>query len=297
MDRSRKRDIFLIALFGVIVLLLLLPKGKDTESGESPGDAQEDADVHSSALGSEGAEQGLNTSNTPQKHERSSEPLVSAFHRFFPLVPGTRWVYRVHGDRRFVPSETWTLKIVAGPAEDTPCTAEVGFGEEKKTAHIWRDSGSIRFGQFPHTEPVDFLGNLPSEIQGEFLPAEMRIGQGAVWSQFLKRDVIYQYRDKKGNQRSEPALAKQRDRAHVENREMIATPAGQYDAWRISWISRIDITAKGRPVLQELTSAPYRKETMWIAEGIGVVRRRIEYTGYPKATVTFDLTDFDHPTL
>jgi hypothetical protein len=209
-----------------------------------------------------------------------------------PLVPGNTWIYKVVGSERLVPNETWTFKIISAPEGEEPGLAEVGFGQERHEAKIWLDGESLRFDGLPFMEPTEFLGNRPAAVNGAFLPAAVQILQDAVWNLDFERDVTYRYRDKRGKPHSMPAKAKERARATAHQREVVVTPAGPFNAWRVSWVSRIEIAAKGRPVLQELTAEPYRRETMWIAPGVGVVSRNIDYSGVREGQVSIDLVEF-----
>jgi hypothetical protein len=72
-------------------------------------------------------------------------------------------------------------------------------------------------------------------------------------------------------------------------------PAGRFSARRIDWTSRIELAAGARPVLDPLTAEPFRTEVMWVAEGVGIVRRRVEHSIPTKAVVTFDLVSYTVP--
>jgi hypothetical protein len=89
----------------------------------------------------------------------------------------------------------------------------------------------------------------------------------------------------------------QTDRAQAKHAERIATPLGIFDTRKVIWLSRVKIKVKGRPLLEKLTSEPYRRETMWIAAGYGIIRRKIEYLGdkQSKKSVLFDLIKYNRP--
>ncbi len=291
---NKSRDIILLIAAGLLIALALLPEGERSSDSAKTDDGAFDDLAGGGESGEEG-DDGASASSFGTPGTRAAEPLPSIPHEYLPLVPGSAWVYRVRGPEKFVPDETWTLRLLSAPRGEEPGEVEVGFGTKLARAKIWHDSDVLRFGGLPLVEPVEFIGNRPTDVAGEFLPIAERILQGAVWTQDSERDVMYTYRDKRGKVHRVEAHAKQRDRALVEDFENITLPVGMYRACRVFWLSRIEIKAKGRPVLQDLTSEPFRREKMWIVSGIGIVRRRVEYPGYRAAQIAFDLVSYDRP--
>ncbi|MCP4599750.1 MAG: hypothetical protein GY847_04290 [Proteobacteria bacterium] len=294
--KNKKRDAILLIVAGLLIVLALFPTGEsDSESEDTiPAETTDSKSGNDENDGREVSEIGAE-SESSSGQASTSEPIKNVPHEYLPLIPGSTWVYHVRGLDRFVPNKTWTMKILSVPSGEEPGQVEVGFGNDKSIAHVWMDDESIRFDGLALIEPVEFLGNQPTGAIGEFFPMPKQIVQGAIWTQDLERDVIYQYRDKRGKQHKVPARAKQRERAHVQDLEVISVPIGMHQAYQISWLSRIEITAKGRPVLEELTSEPYRREEMWVVSGIGIVRRRIEYPGYRAARISFELMSYERP--
>ena len=122
------------------------------------------------------------------------------------------------------------------------------------------------------------------------MPERARFIDGAVWELRSEREVAYQIADKSGLAKTRTGHAKERHRALARKLETITVPAGRFDARRVDWISRIEIRTDDRPVLMPLTTAPYRKETMWVMPGIGIVKREISFLeGQGKGTVVFEL--------
>ena len=78
-------------------------------------------------------------------------------------------------------------------------------------------------------------------------------------------------------------------------KERIVAPFGHFETRPVSWLSRLEIKIDGRPVLETLTTEPFRRETVWLAEGYGIIRRQIEYLGVEKKQVTFDLARYWRP--
>ncbi len=293
MGGNKVRDGILIGVVVLMAVLILWPSGED----ESETEKNPETPTPDSAAGADtGGEVVSAAEGKPRTItlSRGAAPL-SVPHVYFPLAEGVKWVYRVLGPEQFVKHDTWTMEVISIPSEEAPGVVKVGFGEDFKEAHVWLDGQSLRFDGLPFMEPVEFLGNRPIELSGAMLPAPVQMNPDAVWTMDAVRDVVYQYRDKKGKPHSLPAKANERARARAVESETIVTPGGPFKAWKISWISRIEIFAGKRPVLLELTAEPYRKETMWVAPGTGLVRRQIDYSNYRGADISFDLMEFSHP--
>jgi hypothetical protein len=118
--------------------------------------------------------------------------------------------------------------------------------------------------------------------------------EGAVWTLRTEARINHRYLDKDGLRREQAAEAVQTDRAQVGKYEWVSVPAGRYNALRVQWLSRIAVKTKGRPVLERLTTEPYRREEMWISPGIGIVKRSIEYLNHERVDqrVVFELRSF-----
>lgn len=227
-----------------------------------------------------------------------SPPIIDAVHMYFPIAVGSIWEYRVTGSEDLVQDETWSMQIDSLPTKDKPGEVKVGFGKNLDTRKIWIQGETIRTDAMPFVEPLRFFGNAPTEVSGTFLPAAKYIIEGAVWKQIFQRKLLYDSRDKQGKVHVEDATAVQSDRAFVHKSENIITPVGVFEALKITWLGRIEIKAKknNRRVLVDLTAAPYREDTIWIASGIGIVRRTISYSRSKNDVISFDLSRYHRPT-
>ncbi len=222
-------------------------------------------------------------------------PATEVLHRFLPLIPETKWVYWVSGHRDLVSDQKWTMEVVTAPDENGRGVLEVGFEDQRSRAEVWLSNGSVKIDGLPFVEPERFLGNRARKVTGEFLPLADRIIDDAVWTHQYQRETIFKYQNRNGRWVKALASLLQKDRAKAGDMEKILTQAGTFQALRVMWLSRVDINIKGRPVLEKLTTEPYRKETMWLAPGYGIVRREIEYMGEETKTVTFDLVSYARP--
>jgi hypothetical protein len=212
--------------------------------------------------------------------------------QLFPLVPGMAWTYRVTGPDKVVPSANWVQRVVSEPEGDSPGIVEVGFEGKRTIARLYENRGALLFDGLPFTEPLEIGGAAPAAMRGELFPQAVRVLEGAVWSMISTRQILHKHRDKEGNVKQQTAVARQKDRAQVKRFETVVVPAGRFGAHRIDWLSRVDIKADGRPVLEELTTEPYRRERMWVAPGFGIVKRVINYLrgGRIRETIIFELT-------
>lgn len=226
---------------------------------------------------------------------RRVPPVMDVPHRYFPLTPASKWIYRVTGDGDLLPGRRWTMEVVLPPNDKGHGVLEVGFDKELSRADVWLEDGSMKIEGFPFVEPEPFFGNRPRKLDGEFLPLADRIVPGAIWIHRYQREVIHSYYDKRGRRVKALAVVVQKDRAQAKDTERVLTGAGAFDALKVMWLSRVEIKVKGRPVLEKMTTEPYRKETMWLAPGYGIVRREIEYLGDKKKEVVFDLVDYRRP--
>ncbi|MCP4678822.1 MAG: hypothetical protein GY854_25710 [Deltaproteobacteria bacterium] len=286
MKSNKVRDIVLLTVVVALGVLALLPTGKRSESEGTTTDAMDDEGVPENAIQNRKPNVGVGI---------AADPILNVAHEYLPLIPGSTWVYKVRGPKALVPEDTWTIKLLTAPNGENPGKIEAGFGDNLHAASVWLDGESLRFDGLSFIAPMEFFRNHPNKISGEFLPAAARIGEDAVWIYDLERDVIHEFRDKRGKVQKVPAQAKQRERAHVRGFENITTSVGMYRACSVKWISRIEVFVKGRPVLQNLTAEPFRNETMWLVPGIGIVQRRIEYPGFRTGQISLDLIRYDRP--
>jgi hypothetical protein len=222
-------------------------------------------------------------------------PALNVLHRFLPLIAETKWVYWVSGHEDLVSGQKWTMEVITAPDENGHGVLEVGFKDQLARADVWLENGSLKIDGLPFVEPEPFLGNRPQEIVGEFLPVADRLIEDAVWTQQYQREVIHGFYNKDGRLVKALATVVQKDRAHAAGLEDVLTHAGMFKAVRVSWFSRVEMKIKGRPVLERLTTEPYRKETMWLAPGYGIVRREIEYVGDETKSVIFNLVEYTRP--
>ncbi len=250
------------------------------------GDGEDGAKDH--------AEEAIPRGAIPERQLALPEGIV---HPMLPFVVGSEWRYSVSGHKRLIPGEIWTMRVVREPRSSEPGVLEMGFNDNLSLVHVWLDGGSVRIEGLPHIEPVEFFGNKPVDISGEFLPVAARVVKDAVWIQDFVRHVLYRFLDDKGKTHEVLAKARQWDRAQVRGVEPVVVPAGRYDAYRVSWLSRIEIRAEGRPVFKQLTADPYRRESMWIVPNVGFVRRQIEYVGKEVRLISFDLAHYFRPKL
>ncbi|MCP4678824.1 MAG: hypothetical protein GY854_25720 [Deltaproteobacteria bacterium] len=222
-------------------------------------------------------------------------PPLQGEHTYFPLIEDSIWTYNVTGNKKLIPGETWTMRVVKAPSADRSGILEVGFDGSHNLINIWREDGSIRLDGLPFVEPIEFFGNRATAVTGEFLPHPDRMVEDAVWNHDFKRNILYSYRDDNGNPHEILGQALQRDRAKAEGVSHVVVPAGRYEAYSVSWISRIDIKADKRVVLEQLTAEPYRRETMWVVPGIGFVKREIHFQGKENRSITFHLVKYSRP--
>ncbi|MCP4600268.1 MAG: hypothetical protein GY847_07010 [Proteobacteria bacterium] len=226
----------------------------------------------------------------------SSPPAEGIFHDYFPLSIGTKWEYRTTGPKESIPQNTWTLESSTLPDDNNPGVLKFGYGDDRShTMHIWRDGESIRLVGLPLVKPKELRGKSPGRVKGAFLPGTHQLITGAVWTQELVWSIRSGQSKNKRRGRAGKTTAEQRDRAYVESIETTIVPAGSFEAVRITWLSRFFVKSKGRSDLNHLDDTLFRKEQMWLARGVGIVKRRIEYSGKSNETISFDLEFYDRP--
>jgi hypothetical protein len=290
----KTRDITLIVIAVVLGGLAIIPSGGDKSRKAAPvvDDAQRTASPPVTAKRLPARDSGKPYED---KGPVTASPADGVPHGFFPLVAGSSWTYLVRGPEDLVPAREWMLKIAKVPEGAEPGILGVGFTDRPQQANIWLDGDTIRLDGLPFVEPLDFLGNRPSETRGVFLPSSAKMSVGSVWNAEYERQVTYHSRGFGGRQVEGPAVATQKDRGMVESFEEVVVPAGAFKAFRVFWLGRVSIAMKGRPVLDGLTAEPYRKDTMWFASGIGMVRRKVIYPERKDGEVVFDLVRYERP--
>jgi hypothetical protein len=308
--RNVGRDIVLLVLLAVLVVLAILPSPESEKSpkkttasinesspppiqapqDKSPSHVQDSLDEQNIMIKVQDVAESMEKRNldadrafkgfAPLEELRKFEPVLNqgcGEGALWPVVAGSVWTYQVAGPHKIVPYNTWTIRIISEPTEKDSGLVEAGFGDRVEQWKLRKQKGSLQFDGLPFVEPLELMGSKPVEMEGEFLPNPKRVIEDAVWAQRLTRHVMYSMRDKKGKIHKSTAIAKQRDRAQAGKFEPIVVPAGRFGAHRVDWLSRIEVTTEGRPILEHLTTEPYRKESMWIAPGIGIVKRQIDY--------------------
>ncbi len=313
-------------VLGVLVVLLLLPEPSRSPDRANPSDesitesAQEDVKSLDDEPKGQGdvltrareAANAINNryeemervlqGNDKEKEDTSGSAATTpppsplqGEHTYFPLLEDSIWTYNVTGNKKLIPGEIWTMRVVKAPSMDRSGVLEVGFDDSRTLINVWREGGTIRLDGLPFVEPMEFFGNRAITVSGEFLPHPDRMVEDAIWNLDFKRNIMYSYRDDKGNAREILGEALQRDRAKAMGVSYVVVPAGRYEAYSISWMSRIDIKADKRVVLEQLTAEPYRNETMWVVPGIGFVKREIHFPGKENRSVTFHLIKYSRP--
>ena len=287
---SKIRDVVLLLVAVGLVVAALLPAGESDPEPE--GKDRDPASGVESALPEAVPEVAVD-----RVVPGASPPISDVEHSYFPLVTGSTWVYRVEGPEEIAGGDTWTMVLKQAPGEGAPGELLCGYGDERELRRIWFEGGAVRTDALPAKYPLQLEGSGPVEVEGSLLPAVPYIIEGGVWKHIFRRKVTYESRDRSGKTHVEEAMATQSDRAMVKERDEVIVPAGRFDAIELEWIARVDIEAKKRKVLREITSEPFRKETMWFARGIGPVRRFVQYTGVREGIVSFDLVMYKRPSV
>jgi hypothetical protein len=288
---TKLRDVILLLAVVALVVVAFLP-GADDEGADEP--ALADAADHDAGPGQPPV---VETEPERPTTGTAAAPAVDVPHELMPLVAGSTWTYRVSGPAHLASGDSWTMSLRSAPSDGEPGVVEVGFGDAREERSIWLVDGAVRLDALPLVEPMEFLGNRPDEVSGTFLPSPASIVTGAVWSQGYLRKVSHRISDDRGKVHERKAVARQKDRAIVKELHEVDVPAGRFDARRIEWIGRVSISVGKRPVLDGLTSAPFRNETTWFTSGIGMVRRRISYGDSMKDSVTFNLIRYERPEI
>ncbi len=286
---SRARDILLLVVAVALVAAALLPTGEEEN-------LKDEDSTQTEARGEPDLSSAEPLTINKQIRPGAAKPAKGVEHLFWPLVEGSEWIYKVEGPDDLNLAKTWSMKITRVPADEKPGEIEMGFGEEMLAYGVWKEGESISLEGLPFVEPLQFRGNRPTAVDGSFLPFSSAMIEGAVWKHIYKRDVVHESPDKHGVTHMQKAVGEQVDRAMVGEMEVVIVAAGRFDALRIDWLGRLELRAGARTVLAGLTTEPFRFETTWMAKGIGIVRRRVEYpTPNKNKVITFDLIRYDRP--
>ena len=207
-----------------------------------------------------------------------------------PLFIGATWRYRVTDSRDTEGPRTFVLKIERAPERDEEGIASAGFEGEAKSFPVTDHDGDQRIAGLGFWAPLDFTDASESQLEGETFPRWVRLIDGAAWELWTEAEVTYRLANKKGLTKPHRGIAKARHRALAGKAETLTVPAGTFNARRIEWTSRVEIRTDDRPVLMPLTTEPYRRETMWIVPGVGIVKRSISFlVGEGKGSVLLEL--------
>jgi len=286
---STLRDILLILIAIVLLVAVFLPTDRDDQKKPAP-----------TSVGSPGQKTPAAASSTPGsnlENKESTVRLTDVPHPLFPLVVGVEWVYAVDGPEKWVPAEQWTMKVIRAPMGDEPGEISAGYSGNLTGYPVRLEKDGLLFAGLPLMAPPAYLSNPPGELTGTLLPATRYIIPDGVWSFQITRELDYQSMIENRKIVVEKARAIEVDRALVTGLIDVVVPAGIYKAWRVDWISRIEMKAgKGRDVLARLTTEPYRKDAMWFAPGVGLVKRRVSFMESPAEEITFSLVRMNTPT-
>jgi hypothetical protein len=289
MQTNRLKDIILIAAVVAIAVAALLPARAPAPAERPPERRDRPPDE-----GAPGAGTGVAKPAAPAPPERAPGP-TSAPSTAFVVAVGSAWVYHVEGPGELVPDNRWTLEVRSLPDGEAPGEVAAGFGAERLTYPLWIEGGAIRLAALPFVEPLELRGTRPTAVEGILVPSRGAFGEGAVWSQRYERGGEHEMTNAKGKPARVAVQGVQNDRALAGEQAVITVPAGSFPARRVDWTGRIELAAGARPVLDPLTAAPFRKEVMWIATGVGIVRRRVEHALPTETVITFDLVSYTIP--
>lgn len=311
MALSRKADVILIAAVVVLVFLSLLPTQESPQivsqnsdstnvlssTPDNPIFIEEDQEVKNrldEALEALAKHQDeidkASEINKKETFGRSYEPIIKEppDGELMPLCGGAVWTYNVFGSPELVTSDNMVLRILKEPEGQTPGLVETVFGESSKISPIYKKKG-IQFTGLPFVTPREFLDARPHRVKGRILPTRGQMVTGAVWTEIQHRKLIYRYHDSGGKAHALKADATIKNRANAHPFETVVVPAGRFGAYRIEWIGRVEIAAKKRAVLEYLTTEPYRRETMWVTPGVGIIKREINYLAQDRTHQTVNI--------
>ena len=297
MSSSKKTDVILISAVVVLVALALFPGLEPSEPAP-----QKVSEAHAST-----SEQHIEIRNDRQVMRRLDETLDAvARHQdeinraanvtkepssgrtyapetpepsggeLLPLRGGAQWTYRVSGSPDLASADSLIIRIVKEPEGRTPGLVETVFGDSHSLNPIVKKQG-IQYGGFPFIAPRELADTRPIRLEGITLPKRAQMIDGAVWTEIQHRKLVYRYKDNRGKPHALKADATITNRANARPFETVAVPAGRFGAYRIEWIGRVEIEAGARKILEHLTAEPYRRETMWVSPGVGIVKREINF--------------------
>ena len=316
MFMEKKSDLVLIiAVIGLVGLSLWPQSGEEASVPDSPADApaaipgplpilrddtrvsekldqvldmvaNHQSDIDEASASSERQSTSTERFSAPQP-PMNGGPLIS-------VTAGTQWRYHVSGDAPWVTGEQLTIRLVSEPEGQTPGVVETRTDRTVTLSQFHVTNDTVRFDGIPFIAPEPLLGTRTIRTEGTLLPAQVQLVDGAVWFDIHHRNLIYRYRNKKGKIQELSAHAIIRNRAIAKGFETVIVPAGRFGAYRVEWLSRLTITAAGRPVLEHLTTEPFRRETMWLTPGLGIVKREVDFLmkGEKNRTVTLSLEGF-----
>ncbi len=291
------RDVILILIAIALVIAVFIPSNKNNEvdgvSKKKTGNLKlsDKTNANSSHNG--------NKIDIIKKLDRKISPRDdTVFHKYFPLKLNSEWKYLVNGSKDLVNDTLWTIKVKREPSLDLPGILLIGFGSFLQERSVSKSkTGGIIFDGLPFIAPFSFLNNRPINVEGEFLPSKQAVIKGAMWKFIYFRNLSYRSRNSDDKIVDENADSVQTDIVTVKDREKIIVPAGIFkNAIRVEYLSRLEMKAKGRrSVLNPLTVKPYRRDTIWFAPGIGMVKRRVSYINQKGKNVTFVLNSYTRP--
>ena len=284
---NRFRDVILIIVAVGLLVAVFWPNRSDSDKASEGAARDHDADA-------------VTQNDIPPLPESSAFPpasLKGVFHPLFPFVEGATWTYLVTDSSKLSPADTWSLKIVKAPAENSPGVVAMGFGDKRVEHPIHLTDGGIQVWELPFEGPLRYPHSEGTDYSGNWLPMTKYIINGAVWESGHRRNVLYQSRDKANRIVEEKAVVIQTDRAQLLRQEKVIVPAGVFQAHLVSWLSRMEIRAgkKGRRVLERMTTEPFKKETIWFAPEAGMLRRRVTYSLPVKRDIIFALVRYTPP--
>lgn len=86
-------------------------------------------------------------------------------------------------------------------------------------------------------------------------------------------------RDKQMKIADVDATLEQPDVVMVESHGQVVVQAGVFEGVQLKVVSRMSIETRagGTKVLNALTAKPFKEELVWLVEGVGMVKRTVDY--------------------
>lgn len=283
---NRFRDVILIIVAIGLLVAVLWPDGTSQQSDESSSTAS----VNDAAPKSRAP-----VASQPKSTQFQS--LEGVFHTLFPLAEGTIWTYMVTDSSGQAPADTWRIRVVSAPEGEGSGVVEMGFGDALSRQTVYVADGGIQIQGLPFESTLRYPQSTGENYTGKWLPDMKFMISDAVWEYGHRRHIRYRSRGNNQEIIEEDALIAQTDRAQMLRQEKVIVPAGVFQADLVSWVSRIEIRAgkRGRRVLEKLTTEPFKKETVWFAPGVGMVRRRVTHAAPHQRDIIFELIRFEPP--